>query len=233
MLLDKSEKLLITLDDYEKAKELSTKTKDFSERLKAATRIYETLLQINSTKILFNKNDIYVDLSELFLGLNSALIDLKKSIQEDTANILKPNNFWRMNLSILEDKANQVFIFNWKNYINESIPIDDEKELKIWEQVPELSESARKLQDFVLEVEDLKQQFPSEENLELIKTISEQMNKFLADLDKVGVPDDVSKFLTKAFTVGVPLSEINDELLDWLDKHDMKQYCQVKLVGNE
>lgn len=233
MLLEKTNDVLNDLDIYEKSKELSSKTQDLTKRLSTAKEIHNMLVRVDLSRIFLNENSIPTDLKETFIGLSGALNGLNSSISEDQANILKPNNFWRTNADKLEHKANDIFLFNWKKYISEHLLIKDEKELKIWAQIPELSGSAKKLQAFVSEVEKLKEQLPTMKEIRLIKIISEEMQKFMADLDKVGIPDNVSDFLSKASTVGVALSEINDELFDWLDKHGMKQYCQVKLAYNE
>jgi len=221
MLLSRTQKLSEELDFFEKSKELSSKTQDLSKRLSIAKEIFNMLIRV-----------ILVDLKETFMGLSNTLDSLKDDVSKDVSNILKPNHFWKTNTEKLENNANQVFILNWEEYINNHLPIKDEKELRIWSQIPELSATARKLQNFIYEVEEIKDRLPTNEDVMLINRIAKEMKKFMEDLDKVGIPDNVSDFLAKASTVGVSLSEMNNELFEWLENHNMKQYCQVKLVYN-
>ena len=232
MLLERTEQLGFELDTYEKAKALSSKTQDLSNRLRSAKEIHSMLIRVNVTRNFLHKNSMNVELNETFKGLRDALNGLNEFVQKDQVNILEPNVFWRTNAENLEKKSTQVFILSWKNYINERLLIKDEKELKIWGQIPELSGAARKLQEFVSNVENIKEELPSIKEIQLIETISNDMKKFMDDLDKVGIPDNVSNFLSKASTIGVSLSDMNEELIQWLEKHDMQQYCQVKLVYN-
>lgn len=230
MLLEKTDELILDLDTYEKTKEMSSKTRDLTNRLSKAKDIHNMLIRIDMQKTFFTQNSMLVDLKDVFSGLASSLDDLNNTIKEDSANILEPNVFWRTDHIKLENKAKEVFIFNWKEYISEHLMIKDAKELKIWAQIPELSGEARKLRGFVSEVEELKEHLPSIKEIQLIETIASTMKSFMSNLDKVGIPDNVSEFLSKASTLGVSLSDVNAEVLDWLDKHNMKQYCQVKLT---
>ncbi len=232
MLLERTNNLVLELNTYEKAKALSSKTQDLSNRLRAAKEIHNMLIRVDLRRVFSNENSMQVELRETFDGLSDALNGLNNFVKQDQANILEPNIFWRTNSEKLESNAKQVFLISWKNYIQERLLIQDEKELKIWAQIPELSNSARRLQEFVSEVQSLKEELPSIKEIQLVDTIATDMKNFMNDLDKVGIPDNVSEFLSKASTIGVSLSDMNSELLDWLEKHDMKQYCQVKLAYN-
>ena len=232
MLLSRTQKLSEELDLFEKSKELSSKTQDLSKRLSIAKEIFNMLIRVDQQRIFFQQNNILIDLKETFMGLSNTLDSLKDDVSKDVSNILKPNHFWKTNTEKLENNANQVFILNWEEYINDHLPIKDEKELRIWSQIPELSVTARKLQNFIYKVKEIKDRLPTHEDVMLINRIAKEMKKFMEDLDKVGIPDNVSDFLAKASTVGVSLSEMNNELFEWLENHNMKQYCQVKLVYN-
>ncbi|WP_373031949.1 hypothetical protein [Sulfurovum sp.] len=233
MLLERTNDLLTLLDIYEKSKELSSRTTDLNNRLRVASDIYNVLVRVEARKIFFLEEKIDTDLKDVFAGLNSALQSLKSSIKENSAAVLEPHAFWKMNPGKLESDSEKVFLLDWTAYINDHLHFNDKKELEMWAQIPELASSAKRLKEFVEEVEEIKEKLPDIHQVMLIKKMAVDMQKFFDNLEKVGIPENVRNFLDKATSVGISLADINTDLFNWLKEHDMLQYCQVRLANNE
>ncbi len=230
MLLNKTELLTKELNTFKLLQSSSNESQDYIKRntdLKSIVIFTEQMSEIVS---LFRREGFIIELDTTIKYPLELFNTLYKNWKNDTTLIIDRNDFFRrIQWNTIESEILSNLHRQWEEYINNRKPSINRETLDAFELIPDFERVVKTLKEKLELLEEYKSSLPSDSNkFQLVLSTAAEMKNLMAKLDSKNIPDSVKNFLNKAGNIGVDLSEITTEVLDWLKENKLIHLCQVK-----
>jgi hypothetical protein len=235
MLIEKTEYLINELNDLESLQEISNESSAFNKRNVKLKSISSDLEILTTSVCLFSSQGFKIDTESIFSFPNSAFNKLKIKWENDKSSILKPNDFFsKVDFKSIDNEVKINLQNQWEGHVDNVRPSIHMGQLKVLKKIPDLSILVFELQEKLKMLNELKGHLPEEEaSFKLVISLVSEMKELWEQLSSNNIPDEVVIFLKKAGNDdGINLSEITQEIMEWLNKNNLTHLCQVKFKSD-
>lgn len=228
MLLKKTEQLIDELKTFEQLQNSSNESKDYMKRNDELKMIVIYVDKLSELVHLFRKHGFIIDIGSIVNYPIELFKTLYKNWEIDRKYIIQRNDFFiRVKWEHIEAEIKSILDTEWKKYINDKKPNINKETLDVFEQIPDFEKIVLTLKEKLESLEEMKNNLPMDDNsFQLVLKISSEMQELIEKLESNNIPDSVSNFLKKA-PMGIDLSEITTEILEWLRENNLIHLCQV------
>jgi hypothetical protein len=138
--------------------------------------------------------------------------------------------FWEP-LRTLPDRARTALLQAWSEYINATLPIQQQPELlQTLGQLPGFRVRVEQISQLYRETERLRGRLPqSADEIDRIATIASELKTTWAQLPAEGIPADVRDFLTTAVEGNARLAQLTGPVMEWLQINNLADSVRISL----
>jgi len=230
MLLNKTEQLIEDIETFKSLESSSNESQDYIKRNNDLKTIEVYVEKMSEVIVLFRKQGFIIE-TDIIMYPQELFETLYKNWKNDKKSIIKKNDFFtnRIPWDTIQRELTTILQKQWEEYIDENKPNINKETLDAFEQIPDFKRIVSLLKEKLELLEEYKTSLPTDSNkFKLVISTSEEMKSLIEKLDSKNIPDAIKNFLNKAGNIGVDLSEITTEILDWLKENNLIHLCQVK-----
>lgn len=156
-------------------------------------------------------------------GLMAKTHQIAEVFHEDKNVIIAPESeptFWKP-LEAMPKKVCEALEKEWESYVESKIPPSQAGILEILSKVRGFSDQAGTVRGLFAEIRAMGNSLPKEGDFERLDALTVRVKQAWNDLHGDGMPSQVLDFLKKAHTSGFSLTDLNNDVLDWLKKKNL------------
>lgn len=156
-------------------------------------------------------------------GVLARTRQIAQAFHEDKTIVIASQNtsvFWRP-LEAMPKKIREALEKEWEKYVDSKIPPSQADILETLSKVQGFSDQASTVRSLFAEIRAMGNSLPKEGDFERLDALTVSVKQAWNDLHGDGMPSQVLDFLKKAHTSGFSLTDLNNDVLDWLKKKNL------------